>query len=55
MFVSGLVGFWEHDFFAVGASYRLNFRALELRIGYLYRRSIDGGQGSPLLSAAFRL
>ena len=51
----GEVGFWEHDFFAVGASYRLNFRALELRIGYLYRRSLDGGQGSPLLSVAVRL
>jgi hypothetical protein len=51
----GEVGFWDHDFVAVGASYRLNFRALELRVGYLYRRSANGGQGSPLLSAAVRL
>lgn len=51
----GEVGFWEHDFVTIGASYRLNFRALELRLGYLYRRSADGGQGAPAFSASFRL
>ncbi len=51
----GEVGFWDHDFLVIGASYRLNYRSLELRIGYLYRRSVDGGQGSPLFSASFRL
>ncbi len=51
----GEVGFWEHDFVVIGASYRLNFRALELRLGYLYRRSADGGQGAPAFSASFRL
>ena len=55
VFHFGEVGFWEHDFLAFGASYRLNYRSFELRVGYLYRRSVDGGQGSPLASVAFRL
>jgi len=51
----GEVGFWDHDFVVIGASYRLNFRAFELRLGYLYRRSADGGQGAPAFSASFRI
>jgi len=51
----GEVGFWDHDFVVFGASYRLNFRAFELRFGYLYRRSVDGGQGAPVFSGSFRL
>jgi len=51
----GEVGFWDHDFFVLGASYRLNFRGFELRLGYAYRRSVDGGQGAPMLSGSFRL
>jgi hypothetical protein len=51
----GEVGFWDHDFVVIGASYRLNFRAFELRLGYFYRRSADGGQGAPAFSASFRM
>ena len=50
----GEVGFWDHDFVMVGASYRLNYRAFEARLGYLYRRSLDGGQGAPVFAVGFR-
>ena len=51
----GEVGFWDHDFVTLGASYRFNYRSFEARIGYLYRRSVDGGQGAPMLSIGFLL
>lgn len=46
----GEVGFWAHDFALVGASYRFRHAWLEAQLGYFYRFTRDGAQGSPLIS-----
>lgn len=46
----GEVGFWRHDLFLVGVSYRLNIDWFAAQIGYFYRLAPDGRQASPLLS-----
>lgn len=46
----GEMGFWNHDFTLVGASYRFRVRWFEAQLGYFYRFTPDGGQSSPLLS-----
>lgn len=44
------IGFWRHDLFVVGASFRLRFGWFYTQLGYFYRVSPDGRQASPLLS-----
>ncbi|WNG46985.1 hypothetical protein F0U60_24785 [Archangium minus] len=46
----GEMGFWNHDFTLIGASYRFRIRWFEAQLGYFYRFMPDGGQSSPLLS-----
>jgi hypothetical protein len=51
----GEVGFWNHDFALVGASYRYHRGWFELRVGHFYRLTPDGRQGAPLLNLGFFL
>ena len=44
------VGFWRHDLFVAGASYRFDYGWFSAQIGYFYRLTRDGRQASPLLS-----
>ena len=46
----GEVGFWNHDFATLGASYRYRLGWFELKLGYFFRFMDDGRQGSPLVS-----
>jgi len=45
---AGEVGFWAHDMFVTGLSYRFNYKAFNVGAGYFYRFSKDGAQGQPL-------
>jgi hypothetical protein len=47
---AGEVGFWEHDFHLLGASYRYRRSWFEVQVGYFYRFMRDGGQGNPILA-----
>lgn len=47
---AGEVGFWNHDFATLGASYRYRLSWFELKLGYFFRFMGDGRQGSPLFS-----
>jgi hypothetical protein len=47
---AGEVGFWNHDFATLGASYRYRRSWFELKLGYFFRFMNDGRQGSPLIS-----
>jgi hypothetical protein len=47
---AGEVGFWNHDFGTLGASYRYRRSWFELKLGYFFRFMKDGRQGSPLFS-----
>jgi hypothetical protein len=47
---AGEVGFWNHDFSTLGASYRYRRGWFEAKLGYFFRFMNDGRQGSPLLS-----
>ena len=49
------IGFWRHDLFLVGVSYRLTLGWFETQLGYFYRLSRDGSQASPLLSLGVTL
>ena len=49
------IGFWRHDLFLVGVSYRLNLAWFATQVGYFYRLSRDGSQASPLLSLGVAL
>jgi hypothetical protein len=46
----GEVGFWDHDFTSVGASYRYRRSWFEVRVGYFFRLMKDGRQSNPLLA-----
>lgn len=46
----GEVGFWNHDFNILGASYRYRRSWFEAQIGYFYRFMRDGRQASPLIA-----
>lgn len=46
----GEVGFWNHDFATLGASYRYRLGWFEAKLGYFFRFLDDGRQGSPLIS-----
>jgi hypothetical protein len=46
----GEVGFWDHDFTSLGASYRYRRGWFEVRVGYFYRFMKDGRQSNPLLA-----
>lgn len=47
---AGEVGFWNHDFGTLGASYRYRYGWFEVKLGYFFRFMTDGRQGSPLIS-----
>jgi hypothetical protein len=47
---AGEVGFWNHDFATLGASYRYRRSWFELKLGYFFRFMNDGRQGSPMIS-----
>jgi hypothetical protein len=47
---AGEVGFWNHDFNMLGASYRYRRGWFEAQIGYFYRFMRDGRQASPLIA-----
>jgi len=49
------IGFWRHDLFIAGVSYRLNLSWFGAQVGYFYRFSKDGSQASPLLSLGVTL
>ncbi len=49
------VGFWAHDLALAGAAYRYRNGWMEMRLGYFYRFSKSGTQGSPLVSFAVLL
>ncbi len=51
----GEIGFWDHDFGNVGASYRYHNTWLEFRLGYFYRFRQDGMQNSPLIGLGLLL
>jgi hypothetical protein len=44
------VGFWRHDQYVLGASFKLTFGWFYSQLGYFYRFSPDGRQASPLVS-----
>jgi hypothetical protein len=46
----GEVGFWNHDFNVLGASYCYRRSWFEAQVGYFYRFFKDGRQTSPLIS-----
>ncbi len=48
----GEIGFWEHDLFVLGVSYRLLVGWFEARVGYFLRFSAEGMQSNPSLSLA---
>lgn len=50
---AGEVGFWNHDFGMLGASYRYHNSWLDFQLGYFYRFRQDGSQSSPLISLGF--
>ena len=50
---AGDVGFWNHDFSMLGASYRYHNSWMEFRIGYFYRIRSEGMQSSPLIGVGF--
>jgi hypothetical protein len=49
------VGFWNHDIFILGTSYRYHNSWLELRLGYFYRLVPGALQTAPLLGVGFKL
>lgn len=49
------IGFWRHDLFLLGISYRLRLAWFATQLGYFYRFSRDGSQASPLLSLGVTL
>ncbi len=49
------VGFWDHDFNLLGASYRYRNTWMEFRLGYFYRVHKTGAQSSPLFNLTFLL
>ena len=55
IFHAGEVGFWNHDFSTIGASYRFHNTWLEAQIGYFYRFQTDGNESSPMISLGFLL
>jgi hypothetical protein len=46
----GEVGFWNHDFNLLGASYCYRRKWFEVQIGYFYRFMRDGRQTNPLFA-----
>ncbi len=56
LFHLGEVGFWSHDFWYTGASYRYHSEGgFELRLGYFYRMFTMGAQSGALVGAGFEL
>jgi hypothetical protein len=51
----GEVGFWSHDHFMVGASYRWLGENFEARLGYFYRVMSDSAQAAPLIALGYHL
>jgi hypothetical protein len=49
------VGFWNHDHFMLGASYRWSASVFEFRAGYFYRITPDTVQAAPLISVGWYL
>ncbi len=49
------VGFWNHDHFMLGTSYRWSAQVFEFRIGYFYRITSDTSQAAPLISFGWYL
>jgi hypothetical protein len=47
---TGEVGFWNHDFNILGASYCYRRKWFEAQVGYVLRFMRDGRQGNPLIS-----
>jgi hypothetical protein len=46
----GEVGFWDHDFSLVGASYRYHNTWFEFQLGYFYRFEKEGTQSAPMIA-----
>lgn len=55
LFHAAEIGFWRHDLFVMGVSWRLNLGWFAAQVGYFYRISPDGRQASPLLSLGVTL
>lgn len=51
----GEVGFWSHDFWYTGVSYRYRSDSFEFRLGYFYRTFVLGTQSGPMISVGFLL
>ena len=49
------IGFWNHDFALLGASYRFANSWLDFQLGYFYRFRQDGTENAPMISLGFRL
>jgi len=47
---AGEVGFWNHDFNLLGASYCFRYKWFEAQVGYFVRFMIEGRQGNPMLA-----
>jgi hypothetical protein len=52
---AGEVGFWNHDFNMLGASYCYRRSWFEAQVGYFYRFMLEGRQASPLLALGIYL
>lgn len=46
----GEVGYWNHDFNMLGASYRYRRKWFELQLGYFYRFFREGRQTNPMIA-----
>jgi hypothetical protein len=51
----GEVGFWDHDFTWLGASYRYQGKNFEFRIGQFYRFTRGGAQDAPAINLTYTL
>ncbi len=49
------VGFWKHEFFQFGASYRYQRSLFEARVGVAYQLRADGPRGVPAVSLGVEL
>lgn len=55
MLHGGEVGFWDHDYYLFGLSYRYSGKRFYTQMGYFNRVQLEGVQGMPLFDIGFHL